>query len=190
MLRKKNKRPTKKIIIIVILIILALAAATVGLKVAKIGPFSDQKIGKDGINYSPPTKEEKEATEEHKRNLAEKDENQDEQPEESSDGKKQVKPFITVAQQFQDEQYGDRVEVHAYISEIIESGGKCTATFTKDGQKVTSEVEGLPNVSTTNCDTIMVARDKFLSGGIWSLVISYQSGTAQGTSDAMEVEVK
>lgn len=155
------------------------------------GPFAEKsKFGEDGINYNPPTEEEKQATEDHKDNLAEKDDDDTQPPATDNGGLKQVKPFISVAQQFKDDQYGDRIEVHAYVPEIIESGGKCSFTFSQGGNQVAWQTDGLPNVSTTNCDTALVPRDKFPQTGTWSLVINYKSSNAEGTSDAIEVKVE
>lgn len=128
--------------------------------------------GESGINYGPPTETEKKETEAHKQSLANE---QNSPPPITSSGKKQVDPIITSV-------YGS--EVRSYVSGVIEDGGTCTATATKSGASaVTGSSTGFFDAAYTGCLPISLA----LSGGGWSVVVSYSSSTAEGKSQAYEV---
>lgn len=76
--------------------------------------------------------------------------------------------------------------VRAYASGIIEDGGTCTATFTQGTTTISKSSTGLANVSYTSCPPI----SPNLSKGKWSVVVSYKSSTAYGTSGAQSIEVQ
>jgi hypothetical protein len=189
MLKNKNKTSDKKWLFIAVVVLVLAVGSLLTMKAADLGPFSNvkqqTKDKDDGIHYKPATEEEKKSTEEHKDDIA--NENENETP---PAGDNKVSPFITIAQQFNDEQYGNRVEVRSYISGIIESDGKCTLTFTKGTAKVTWETDATPDATTTVCDTAMVPRDKFSSGGTWSVVLKYTSSKSSGTSDSRSVDIQ
>jgi cytoskeletal protein RodZ len=105
----------------------------------------------------------------------------------TSNGKKQVTPSITFAG------YADgakqQVEVDSFVQGALEDGGTCTMTATKGGQKVTAQSTGRANVSQTRCENIIVDRAKFPSGGTWSVVVTYESATASGSSAPQNMEL-
>lgn len=105
----------------------------------------------------------------------------------TQNGKKQVTPSITFAG------YADatkqQVEVDAFVQGTLEDGGTCTMTATKGGQKVTAQSTGRTNVSQTRCENIIVDRAKFPSGGTWSVVVSYESAAASGSSAPQNMEL-
>lgn len=163
---------TKKRLLIMILVIGVISG---GLFFAKTRSTENQnttnKPARDsaGTNLAPPTEEEKAETEAYKKELG-----QSAQPTNTSEnGKKQVTPFITGA---------DKQEISAYVSGIIEEGGTCTATLTKDGKTLTKTSKGFGNVSYTSCEPIDVSGS--LENGNWSVVVSYSSGTTDGKSEA------
>lgn len=102
-------------------------------------------------------------------------------------GKKQATPSLTFAG------YADaakqQVEVDAFVQGVLEDGGTCTMTATKGSQKVTAQSTGRANVSQTRCENIIVERAKFPSGGTWSVVVSYESATASGSSSPQNMEL-
>src|SRR5688572_5096934 len=79
-----------------------------------------------GINYGPPTEEEKAQAEKHKEDLARQ---MAQGSQSSSSQKKQITPVITNASQS-----GQEITINAYIPGIFENGGTCTVTFTKGSQ--------------------------------------------------------
>lgn len=186
----KNKR-------ILIPIILAVLVLGFGLIYFVTDGFSGSEAsqetgsGQQGdINYNPPTEEELQDVERRKDEIVSENTGNDTTTDSSSGSKRSVSPFISVAQQFNDSQYGNRVEVRAYITGIIESGGKCNVEFTKGSQKVTWKVDATPDANSTNCDVIMVPRSEFPSAGTWNTVVKYNSSKAAGTSDSVKVKVE
>ena len=93
--------------------------------------------------------------------------------------KKQVTPVITNASQEQ---------INAYVPGVFEEGGSCTATLTKGNKTVTKTSTGFQNVSYTSCAPINIS-GQLTERGTWSLVLSYNSTTAEGKSAAASLEV-
>ena len=71
---------------------------------------------------------------------------------------------------------------------IVESGGTCTLTLTKGSTAVDVSADAVDNVTSTSCPAMTVAGDR-LESGTWQATLSYESGTSQGTGDAVEVQV-
>ncbi len=78
--------------------------------------------------------------------------------------------------------------VNAYVSGVIEDGGACTATFTKDGSNFSNSSASIANVSYTQCAPIRPDTNK-LSSGTWKVTVSYKSETAEGVSTPATFEV-
>jgi hypothetical protein len=84
---------------------------------------------------------------------------------------------------------GDRaVEEGSFVQGVVESGGTCTLTLAKGDVVVRQSAPAEPDATTTSCGGISVPRSR-LSAGTWSAVVSYESATTQGSSDATEVAV-
>ena len=79
-------------------------------------------------------------------------------------------------------------QVRGYASGVVESGGTCTLTLTKDGTQVTADTDAVPDASTTACGSLAVAGDR-LAAGTWQAVMSYDSPTSSGSSAAVQIEV-
>lgn len=163
----KNKNTKLKLVAIACIIaILGLGASFLLNRGTRQIKTDQSSTVSSGINYGPPTEQEKAETEVHKNSLGESS-----QPTNTSNGKKQVAPIITSV---------DKREISAYISGVFEEGGTCTATLTKDGKTVTKTSIGFGNVSYTSCEPITV--DGSLDKGSWSVVVSYDSKAAEGQS--------
>jgi hypothetical protein len=80
------------------------------------------------------------------------------------------------------------VEVAGYVAGVIEEGGSCTLTLTRDGQTVTGTSEAVPAASTTDCGGVTVPGDQ-VTDGVWSAVLTYESAAHEGSSEAWDVEV-
>lgn len=80
------------------------------------------------------------------------------------------------------------VEAGGIVMDIVESGGTCTLTLTKGSTAVDVSTEAVDNVTSTSCPAMTVAGDR-LESGTWLATLSYESGTSQGTGDAVEVQV-
>jgi hypothetical protein len=80
------------------------------------------------------------------------------------------------------------VEAGGIVMDVVESGGTCTLTLTKGSTTVDESAEAVDNVTSTSCPAMTVAGDR-LSSGTWLATLSYESGTSQGTGDAVEIQV-
>lgn len=77
-------------------------------------------------------------------------------------------------------------EARGYISNVLEEGGTCTATYVKGDSKVIGTSIGFIDVNKTTCAPVSVSG---LSPGEWTAVLSYKSSTASGSSGAQTVSV-
>lgn len=75
-----------------------------------------------------------------------------------------------------------------YVSPVIEDGGSCTLLVSRDGTTVRATAEGIADATTTVCDRLVLPGDE-LRPGTWSVVLRYESGTASGESEPVDVEV-
>ena len=136
---------------------------------------------KESINYSPGTDQDQKDADQRKQEIADQ-QNQNPEP---TTGKKSVTPVIVDASQ-----YGNEVEVRAYVPGIIEDGGTCTVTFTKGSLSVTKQSTGEKDATTTRCTNITIPRSEFKDYGKWNVSLSYSSSTTQGTASARTIEVQ
>lgn len=75
--------------------------------------------------------------------------------------------------------------VRGYVQGVFEDGGTCTATATQGSQTLTKSSTGFENVSYTQCSPINWS----LSGGTWTVNLSYKSAAASGSA-SRTVEVR
>ena len=175
--RSLLKRLTNKPVIAVLALILLIGAGLAYNQFrdgqdAYDSASSDPQSG-NYVNLDPPTEQEKKDADANKKTLVEEPGTPAPPP---SDGKKQVTPEIASA---------DRSEVRAHVPGIFEDGGTCTATATKAGESpITASSKGFGNYSDTKCEPISLS----LPSGGWSVVVSYSSSTAKGSSEAYVVE--
>lgn len=134
----------------------------------------------DGINYGPPTSQEKQDAENNKKTI---DQRVSQQNSASSPAKKTVTPIIV--------SYGQAagyVKVSARVPGILENSGKCTLTLKMGGESVSQSKDATPNVSEMSCGFISIARSK-LSAGTWTATVSYSSSRAKGVSEPQDIDV-
>jgi hypothetical protein len=174
--KAKNKKRTKRIVP------LALAAVLVFVMLGGFYVYRNRDNNEvaqtpnepqETINFNPPTEEDKKAVDENKDRLTEKQDQQNNPPAGGS-----VTPVIISASYS-----GDSVEVRAFVPGIVETGGKCTVTLTKDGDKVARTGDAVQNASTTDCVPIVIARNEFGSSGTWKVSVSYASAKSNGSSN-------
>lgn len=77
--------------------------------------------------------------------------------------------------------------VGGYVPGIVESGGTCTATLTRDDVKIVATGNGTANASATDCGDGLAFNDSRLTGSGWQLVLSYTSDAYIGSSTSQEV---
>jgi hypothetical protein len=80
------------------------------------------------------------------------------------------------------------VEVGSYLPTVVEEDGTCTLTLTRGATSVAASVPGTPNVTSTSCGGLSVPGSE-VSSGTWVAVVTYESPTSNGSSDAIEVQV-
>jgi hypothetical protein len=137
----------------------------------------------DGINYGPPTEEERRSADEVKEKLSEDNDRQD-IPRDDDD--KIIANVVVVDAS----QYGSEVEVRAFVSNHIQDG-TCTISFSKPGQQtIQKEVQARADASTSICGNVTMDRAEFPSDGDWTVVVSYNSQDAKGNSSERKLTLE
>jgi hypothetical protein len=130
-----------------------------------------------GVNYGGPTKAEKKETEAHKKSL-EQNEGDNQKPS-TTNGKINAGVVIT---------YLSATEARGYATNVVEAGGNCTLTLTKDSAKVTATSSAIDDVNKSTCGPISISQGQ-LSSGTWTAVLSYSSDKAAGSSPSQKLNV-
>ncbi len=73
------------------------------------------------------------------------------------------------------------IAVGAYVAGVIEEGGSCALTLSKDGQSATAESEALPDAATTSCGQLVVPFSD-LEPGVWTAEVTYTSPTGRAVA--------
>lgn len=145
----------------------------------------DNQDGLTGVNYDPPTKEEKAAADTVKDKASDRLELEKKSTQNSAN-KKQVSPVISSTGQ--DQQSKD-IEVAAFIPGVFEDGGTCTLSLSSGQTTRTATRTAIKNVSDTSCGFMNIPYSQ-LSPGSWQASVKYDSSSASGTSSSVEVKVK
>jgi hypothetical protein len=137
----------------------------------------------NSVDYSPSTDVEIENSQDGKKNNAHREDTE-------TNPKPTNKNLITtpVAVAFADVT-GANVEVRAFVPQIIEGSGTCTATLTKESVTVTESTEAFIDASSSQCKPILIPISKFPQAGSWSLTVSYLSDTHKGSSEKLEIKL-
>jgi hypothetical protein len=75
-----------------------------------------------------------------------------------------------------------------FVADVVENGGTCTLTLTRDGVVASGSAEATADASTTSCGEVR-AGDADLGSGTWDAVLSYASARSTGESDVFTVVV-
>ncbi len=182
----KIKNPSKKVLLIA-LVVLVIGGVAAYLLLKNDSKDSQQTTqnpnSQEKINLEPATEEDKQRADQNKQAIVDRDNQLKNQP--PATGKKTIKPIISYAGQ-----YGPQAEVGAYVLGVFEDGGTCTAAFTKDGKSFSKSVTAVKNVSSNDCPVMAAKNEEFSPKGSWSVVVSYSSASAEGASDAQNIEIK
>jgi hypothetical protein len=149
---------------------------------APMTPLPEEKI-----NYDPPTQEDMQRVDDNKQKIVEAEANTPKPstgPTQPAATPQSTKPIITYAGQ-----YGQEVEVGAYIN-VFEENGNCTATFTKGSLVVTKSVKSVRGASSTDCPVMSADASEFSQKGTWTVKVNYRSPSTTGVSDPRQVEIK
>lgn len=80
------------------------------------------------------------------------------------------------------------VSASGFVTNVVESDGSCTYTFTNGANKVTKTSNVLPNPTSTTCATVNFPASDLPVAGTWSVVLSYSSPESAGFSAAKEFQ--
>lgn len=182
MLKQTNtkKRFTKKVVLISIAAVLVLGG---GVAVAYQKITEDDKPPEVTTPVDTPGFTDEALTDDEKQALIERNEQRVNPT--PTEGKRAVTPVITSAIQS-----GSEITVSAYVSGIVEEGGKCILTATKGSLSVTKTVNGVVNATTTNCPPFILNTSEFPETGDWSATVTYDSANASGVSQSKAFTVK
>lgn len=176
----KNNITSKKKLFFTILTLLIILLITGFIIYKKRSKNTTTAIGMETIVYKEATKEERGQAEAVKDEIIKKQETLNNNSAVTpSTQKKPVKPTIT----------NTVGSINAYVNDIFEEGGECTATFTKNDTTLSRTSKGFQNVSYTQCAPVNL-EPGYLSQGSWSVTVKYSSEKSEGISDSQIIEVK
>lgn len=135
---------------------------------------------KNGINYAPPTEEEKQEAVQHKQDISQKIDPQSKPSSNPASDSNQASVVITSL--FVE---NGKVRGAGIIGNIFEEGGTCTLTLTKGSEKLSGTSQGIQDVNKTTCPPIYIKA----SGGQWAAVMSYNLQGVSGTSPPQTINV-
>lgn len=192
MMKMVKKASSKKNVIIALLAVVIVAGAGLSYwqfvykpnQAKKAAEKQAQEWKPNTINYGPPTDKEKQEAQANKDALVQSNAEKT-KPTPVTNQKKPVTPVITAANQ-----NSNQVTVTAYTPTIFENGGKCTMTATKGSKKVTKTNDAFANATTTDCAPFLMQRSDFPESGDWNITVSYNSSTAEGTSQAKTLTIQ
>jgi hypothetical protein len=186
-MKHTNRQPKRnKKILIIAALIAVLVGSSIGYAAWRASNNTDDKktttkTDDSGINYEPPTDEEKQAGEDQK-DAGAKDPDTTQQPPQTE--KKQVSVVIADAGQ-----YGDVIEVRAFVPEHIQDG-TCTITITKDAAKVVKTAKAYADASSSICTNPEILRSEFPTSGEWSVTVAYDSAGGRGESAVKKITIQ
>lgn len=99
--------------------------------------------------------------------------------------KRAVSPFVTLADW---DSSSSELDVSAIVPNLVESGGTCIATATKDGVVRSASAPAVAVSTYVGCNPMTIGGSA-LSAGTWTVHVTYSSPTATGVSAAKTVEV-
>jgi len=146
--------------------------------------ISTDTAGLKGVDLNASTKEDEQLVNTHKEDLSKKVSDSTQESSNTS-GQKTVVPILTDAAQ-----YGEQVEVRAYVPGVIENGGTCEIRFSNGDVKLNKTASALKDATTTRCTNITIAKSEFTAAGEWIVVVSYTSPTATGSSQPRKLEIQ
>lgn len=79
--------------------------------------------------------------------------------------------------------------VAAVVTDVVEDGGTCTVTATRDGAQASVTGSATADATSTTCGEIALPGSRLDGSGTWSVTVAYRSATAAGTSTATDVAV-
>lgn len=186
---KKNRTSRSKILLLILAGVLLFAGGVYAYQA--LDDNADSKSQANDIDFGPPTEEERQAGDEQKDTITDKESSNDAdettQPSDSDendrqDDRKSANVVIVDASQ-----YDDIVEVRAFVNNHIQDG-TCRYRFQRGNQTINKQLEAHADASTTVCPALEVNRSEFRSAGTWSVTVTYESSGAKG-SQSQELQI-
>lgn len=180
-----KKHLSKKWVIITLATVVVIGGAAGAYFYYQANQYSASQSGQsarpiNSVDYSAPTEEEAAAGDEQK------EENKKREDLDNTPAASSADIVVTDASQ-----YGDDIEVRAYITNIYEDGGTCTAIFSMAGQTdIKISHTAFKDAKTTQCGALDAKRPQFTAPGTWSVKVNYESNTAQGNSASRNITIK
>lgn len=181
----KNKKPLVLTLVIVAVVILIGYFAFAYISKAA-WPFASTSSSDTSETYSPPTEQEVTDSQDAKKNNAGQEQQEGNSQEQEQSQAKPVSVAIAYAGFDETE---NAIDIRAFIPDVIEGNGTCTATLILNGQVVTKSSKGFIDSTTSQCEPILIPVNEFPATGTWDLTVSYASSGYKGTSSSMKVEV-
>lgn len=188
---KRNSMKKRTTIIAIIAIIIIIGAYLATAYAVRMFPFAYVNTtydpGTHVINEQK-TKTEEDAINELNQNPDSKiDNEQADTPDaptvNASTGKKEAAVLITNSGVF-----NGTVSASGFVTNVVESNGTCTYTFTSGGNKIVKQSSVLSNPSSTTCETVSFPVSELTTSGVWSVVLSYLSPESSGSSQPKEFQ--
>ena len=170
----KHKQHYKKTIIISLLFVALISGIGAFAYVNYINKDAKTETPIGGVNYDPPTKAEKQETEEFKKKQQEESSIDNTSP-------KNVSSNVVIT-------YISSSEARGYVTGVVEDGGTCTATLTKGSQKVATSSTAIADVNKSTCG-LLTLNSSQLSQGDWQVVLSYKSASIDASSPPQTLKV-
>lgn len=186
---QKQKRSKQRLVILYLLFVVLITAACVIIfgHTKLRNPFVNPPVPQaqtqttSQINLLPPTEEDAQKVEEHKQEIVASDipkATSDSAPQAvSKQDKAPARPTIISA---------INGKLKAYIPAVVEEGGICTAVFTNGSQNYTIKSQAFADAQSTNCGSLNYDSHVVKAG--WSVVVTYDSEKATGSSDAYTIQ--
>lgn len=171
MINIKKALKNRVVIILAVLSLAAIIAIPVWRNASDSSRDANETAPTNTVDYEPPSESEQSAGDKQKETNIKKDEAIKESPDTS-----QTANVVIVDAS----QYGDTVEVRAFVSNIYEDAGTCQLTFTQGSTTVTHSKTAFKDATTTQCGTFEVPRSEFPAGGEWNVQVTYNSNATSG----------
>lgn len=174
-----TKRYNKLTLLVVLIALLAIIAGTL-YATNNLGMIGLSRTPTDGqsdvVDYNqPPTEDEAKAGNEIKKEIIKAEEKKDEATAE-----------VVVVDA---SQYGDIVEVRAFVRGVIQAG-TCTATFTSTSDEKSVKVDAFIDATTTQCDDMVLERSELSNAGEWNVVVSYSSTDYTANTESIKLNIE
>lgn len=144
-------------------------------------------ISIDGTNYNPPTEEEKQETEQFKKDQeAKQNSNADSQQTTTPTQQSGSANIVVTSLQ----STSQAITASGFVSNVFEDGGTCTLSLTLGSQKVTGTSKGIADVNKTTCPEISIPTGSVPGTGQWTAILSYSSSKISGSSASQTVQIK